>query len=425
MKQCNPKTALLALITITITSGYAACGGGSSARMDDINPDQCYSGQIVVNGEAPIYTSMDTSRDKAKTSACRIAVEKCIGQQVAAASGVADGESIGNEIFSKSQGICRNDKILDEKTYMLDTIKMLRMTVQFNVNIAQLSDQIDTMKQLAGNPRAMILIREEMNTPAKIVHGFTDPQSNATSKLKNFLIKKGYTIIDGSKITRFISNESQLAQNPGQVSEQIKDLAAQAGADILILGSVSTYPQEIATTGPFKSVNVQGVVQVHALWGDGRVIGTYDERATGAQVNAIGAAKFGINKFVMGTYYPNDPDEELGGLAVWTHELLMNEWAIITRSNKIKMVVSGLDKRNMALFHDDLKQATAVKQIDERGYNGDTAEWEVTYPGRAFALADTLSFYGDNPKVFAAVRESGKKIKVETVKRGEVRVQFN
>lgn len=378
----------------------------------------------MVNGEAPIYTSVATSRMKAKTDACRRAVEKCIGEEVAAASGVADGESIGNEIFTQAKGICRNDNILNEETYTLDTIKMLRISVRFDVNHAKLTDSIDTMKQLAGNPKAMILIREVYNLPPKKVFGFTHPQAVGTSNLKNFLIKKGYTIIDGSKITRYISNESSMANNPAQVSEQIKDAAAKAGADVLILGSIVTHPQQIATTGPFKSVNVQGVVQIHGLWGDGSVLGSYDERAEGAQVNKIGAAKFGVMRFTMGTYYPNDPEEELGGLAVWTHELLINQWAMITRNNRIKMTVNGIDNKTKALFQDDLKEGTAVKKVDETSFSGSTAVWDVTYPGRAFALADTLSFYGDSPKVFAAVRQSGKQIKVQSVKRGEIVLSF-
>lgn len=418
--------SIILILTTSVILTQCPSGGGSSSGRggSEISQDQCQSGQIIVNGESPIYTSVSTSRMKAKTDACRRAVEKCIGEEVASDSGVSDGESIGNEIFTQAKGICRNDKILKEETYSLGSIKMLKISVRFNVNKVQLSDSIDTMKQLAGNPKAIILIHEVHNLPPKKVFGFLHPRAIATSNLKSFLIKKGYTIIDGSKITRYISNEASTAANPSSLSEKIKDAAAKAGADILILGSVVTHPQHIRTTGPFKSVNVQGVVQVHSLWGDGAVLGSYDERAAGVQVNKVGAAKFGVMKYTMGTYYPNDADEELGGLAVWLHDLLMNEWADVTRNNRIKVTITGLDNKTKALLQDDLKEGTAVKNVDEISFTNSTAVWEVTYPGRAFALADTLSFYGDSPKIFAAVRESGKKIKVVSVKRGVIKLKF-
>jgi hypothetical protein len=163
---------------------------------------ECLKGEITVYGEAPIFTSVSDARNKAKEDACRKAVEKCIGSQVASYTQVADGQSITNEIFSEAKGVCKNDRVLDEQQYMLDTIKMLKLFVKFQVDRAEVQNQINLMQKLVGNPKIMVLIREEYIMPgnAKKVYDFASRDGVAASQIRNILINKGYDILDPGSI---------------------------------------------------------------------------------------------------------------------------------------------------------------------------------------------------------------------------------
>ncbi len=88
------------------------------------------------------------------------------------------------------------------------------------------------------------------------------------------------------------------------------------------------------------------------------------------------------------------------------------------------MKISGLNRDQIGWFRDDLKERTAVRNVDELNFSGDQAEFEVTYPGREFALADTLAFHANNPRIFPVVARSGKTIHVDLVRRGEIHVSF-
>lgn len=394
---------------------------GAETREYEVDA-QCRRGEITVTGEAPIYTSIDTARMKARTDACRRAVEKCIGDEVAAASGVADGQSIGSEIFAKAQGICKNDEIVNEEQYTLDTVKMLKLFIRFRVSQAEVQDSIDTMKNLVGNPKVMVMIREEYNlSTGKRVAGFRSTQTKSPPLLVDFLRSRDYTILDSTGVAARINNEEQIATNPSALSASIKDMAAEAGADVLVIGQIQTFPQQISTTGPFKSCEVQGNVKILALWGDGRVMAEYTDRGAGVQVSELGAALKGIEWFTVG----KRPEQNVEGLAAWVHRTMANEWAIMTRNNVIRITVNNIDDKEKGVLIDNLKHRTAVRSVDEISYSNGVAVLEAKYPGRAFALADTIGWYGDNPGVFSALRFNCKKISVTDVRRGEITLQLS
>jgi hypothetical protein len=96
----------------------------------------------------------------------------------------------------------------------------------------------------------------------------------------------------------------------------------------------------------------------------------------------------------------------------------------MTRNNVIVMRIRGLDQKSAGTFRDDLIERTAVKEVNEISADANELIWEVTYPGREFALRDTLAFYAEDPRIFFAVRDTGKKIVVDSVKRGEIILHF-
>ncbi|GIX41244.1 MAG: hypothetical protein KatS3mg129_0977 [Leptospiraceae bacterium] len=194
-------------IIITLLSLSLIYCGQKKRDASDVRANyyaECLKGEITVYGEAPIFTSVSAARNKAKEDACRKAIEKCIGNQVASYTQVGDGQSIANEIFSQAQGVCKNDRVLDEQEYMLDTVKMLKLFVKFQVDKAEIQNQINLMQKLVGNPKVMVLIREEYILPgnAKKVFDFASRDGVAASQIRNILISKGYDVLDPGSIVR-------------------------------------------------------------------------------------------------------------------------------------------------------------------------------------------------------------------------------
>ena len=86
------------------------------------------------------------------------------------------------------------------------------------------------------------------------------------------------------------------------------------------------------------------------------------------------------------------------------------------------MKIQGLSFDEAGIFRDDLQIKTAVKGINEIRSSQNETVWEVTYPGRVFALRDTMAYYAQNPKIFQIVAK--KKLIVTEAKRGEISIRF-
>ncbi|HNJ05835.1 MAG TPA: hypothetical protein PLB73_16360, partial [Leptospiraceae bacterium] len=360
------------------------------------------------------------------------AIRKCIGEQVAARSGVADGQSIASEIFTQAQGLCRDGEIMSQDdTQKIDNVAILKLQMRYTVEAQALNKQIDTMQQLAGNPKIMVLIREEITLAGqgKQIHGFTDNASVSASALRGYLESKHYSLIPPSNAGSGL-NEEAIAENPAAVSEDLKSRAAKAGADVLIIGQVETVPQtgsfrDLQGTG-LKSYQTTGTLIVLSLWGNGKILGEFPNTpAGGAQTSELGAAQASARRFAVGAYdtMHNPPNLQIGGAAKWVNQLLAQEWARVTRANELVLHIKGLDSRGVALFQTDLEGAGATK-TDPQNITENTATIEVVYPGRSFALAETLSFYAQSPR-FAVVRQLNKKIVIEKVDRGVIDLRFD
>jgi len=399
-----------------------SCGSGDKKEdSTSSSADSCMSGQITVWGEAPIYASISMARDNAKEDACRTAVQKCIGEQVAAMSGVSDGQAVGNEIFSEAKGLCRNDQIIKEEQYPLDTVKMLKVFVRYNISQTDVRNQIDTMQKLVGNPKIMVLLREEYDSPkGKKVEGFSSRSGLAGGVLRNYLSGKGYQIIEPGNLGQI--NEDAVSSNPSLLSDAIKDKAAKAGADVVILGQIEVKPKTSAEAGTdglnknVKSYEALGSVSIITLWGAGNELGVYNKPANGAGFTQDQAFQAAAKRYAGG---PNGNE----ALAKFVDEKLKQEWSRLVRNNLIQIKVKGLPQKVSAVFRDDLSKM-GCKEINEQSIQDMDMQYEVRYPGKSFALADSMSFYREDPRMFASIKESGKKPRVKEVNRGTIYIVF-
>ncbi|MBI3394568.1 MAG: hypothetical protein HY042_01915 [Spirochaetia bacterium] len=419
-----------------LTAAFAVqCGGGGGSTKEDkaaVNMEQdCLGGKIISIGEAPIFTGVDSAKMKAKEDACRNAISKCIGDQVASSSGVADGQSITSEIFSSSQGLCKNDQLIDSKEYMLDQVKMLKATFRFEVKAADISAKIDTMQKLVGNPKVMVLIREEINYKgrAKTVNGFTSQDGVAAATLIDFLTKKGYSVIPASRIAGSTGNEQIMADNPDETPATLKEKAAEAGADVLIIGKITVKPQldklmKEVGGGNFVSYTVTGTTTALTLWGKGKVLSTFTKSGNGAGVTDEKAAAQALRTFAVGN--EDNPIKKPGNLAKELHSTFQDTWANMTRNNEIIIKVKGVDQSVAGTFMEDLKERTSVKTYNQVKSEGTNHEFEVTFPGKSYALAELLGFYKERPDMITALKKAGPgyKLRIEKSDRGEISVVF-
>ena len=425
------------LLTGIFTMNCGSSGGGSGGGGEGgggMSAADCLSGKITTWGEAPIFTSIDAARDKAKENACRTAIEKCIGEQVAKTSGVGNGQSIANEIFSESKGICKNDQIVDEKTYKLDTIDMLKVFVSFEVGMAKVTEAINTAQKLAGNPKVMVLIREKYIIPdGKRSLGFTSSEARASGDLREFLINQGYSIIPPEKAAMSGNEEATVIQaiesgsSENEILAKLKDNAVKAGADVLIIGALEINAQDLKVVkeyggGDIKSVKATGNVKILTLWGKGKEMGVYTQQSNGADTTHLGAAREAAHRYAVGS--KKDWKRNAGMLARFVDEKLKDEWARVTKANEIILKISGMDSKAAGMFRDDLKERTSVKAVNEQSSENENHVWEVIYPGRSFSLAETIAYYGDNPGMFVVVQKHCRKVKVDSVNRGEIVLSF-
>ena len=421
MKKKKYKTCLI--ILLTLLSCQVARNNRGQGELNAESSEMCQSGQITVWGEAPVFTSLSAARMKAKEDACRRAVEKCIGEEIASATGVSEGQSILNEIYTQARGICKNDHLIEEKEYKLDTIKMLKAFYRFKVGRALVREKINLMQKLVGNPKLMVLIREEYSLPQKKVEGFSSRNGLAAKILRESLRSKGYSLIDPVKISAYLKNEKRLASDKKNIGEKLKDAAMQAGADVLIVGRVEASKQKLSSLEGtnLKSFRATGSISLLSLWGSGSLIGEYSESQPGAQVSAYEAARSAIRTLARGK-----KRRITGGMVAYVDRRLKAEWTRATRNNKIEMKVEAISPAAAGILRDNLQERTAVKNIDEVESTSKQVRWELTYPGRAFALADTITFYKDNPKIFTILRRSQCKgpIQLSRVRRGEIHLKF-
>ncbi len=408
------KLLIPVLFVLATLGGCASDNKAGGTPSGGTSTDSCKNGDITVTGEAPIFTSVDAANEKARESACRRAVEICIGTEVASRSEVGDGQALSNDVYAKAKGLCKNGNAVKYEDYTLDTIKMRRVYMRYQVSAEALESEIRLVQQMVGNPRIMIYLQESSAPDAK---GCVDRGDSATPMLTDFFKRKGYSMIPeqkGVKVSLDNSGES-LLQDPSLKSTMEK--AASKGADVLILGKIrlESWKSPMANV---VSCRATGEVSAIALWGRGSVLAEYTQSVSGAHFSASTAARAAIERFTIGS------STQEGGLALFLHDRFSNEWANLTRSNEIVLHVKGLTPEMAGVFRDDLTERTSVRRINEVSSNVHETVWEVIYPGRSFALADIITFYGSNPSMFTVVGKSGKKIQVDTVRRGEIYLTF-
>ena len=412
----SDKLKLRLLLPLTLVLLWYSCAstGTSKKKKDAVREGDT----ITVIGEAPIYQGdKQLAKQKAIKDAKVNAVRKIIGEEISSKTGVADGESLGSSLLSKTTAFVKSYDIISERTYKMDTTDVLELSVRCKVEESKISTAVDGLLADIGNPKIMVLVKGSQDG-VPIVPGAAN--NKAEVEIVNALKKNKNNVIDINVARAQVSKNKSALSNISSADDSISGsplvrMGQDAGADVLIIGELELVKQPTITTGPggrltgatFFSAAATITYKVVLLWGDGKALpgGSYDGR--GADITQPVA-------------YDRATIEVAQKVGKNISKTLKDEWFQMSESNSIILRFKGLDLEEATKFADDLKEFTGVKDINQRTNEVSGSEWEVIYPGKESMLSEELVYKKDRGFSFIGKKE----MEIVSSSRGVVTISF-
>ncbi len=317
-------------------------------------------------GTASIHNNIvDVARDKAVDNALRAAVEQVAGVMVTGSTEVENFQLKMDRVLSESRGFIEKYRIQSEKR-IGDNYEV---AIEAEVGSGKLQDRLKAMELIVSRkskPRLMILFSEK--APKDAV---------AEAALHKFFLAQGFRLIDSSffyKVRPEISSSSQRDQG-----KMLSGLARQAGAEIVILGTVEVASTSITVSGIEMNTN-KVTLSVKVINGDtGDIITTENEAK--ASPGAKGDVQ-GITEDIAGKLAAR---LLAGTLERWSTEL--------TNTLTVKLVVSGLqDYQQLLHFKEQLPLAVkGFRSLYQRSYLQGEVDLDIEIKGDIQGLADDLA----------------------------------
>lgn len=371
------------------------------------------SNRITAIGEAPIYQGdLALAKNKALKDAKLNAVRKLIGEQITQKSTVADGQSLGSRLYGKTDAFVKSYDIKGEEKWKLDTQEMIRLTVECEVAETKLSTEVDALLDEVGNPRLAVLVQGNLSGKSLPMGG----SSNLIeAELIELLRKKGNKIVDSSQLSDLLKRNPNLAKldiSGIESGSPLLSMAAESGADVLLIGKVESKDQppvvlpggkktdflSAASTGPYRLIQ---------LWGDGKIFGSGSLEGRGADLTQEVAREQSAKDWAKLV------SDKAG-------RQIKDEWFRLTEQNTIILRFKGLPLEDAINFKNDLIEYTGVKNIQDRKTELNGSEWELQYPGKEALFSEELMYKKDS-----SFRYLGKKqMKIISSKRGVVELNF-
>ncbi|MDF3819217.1 lipoprotein LipL46 [Leptospira sp. 96542] len=386
-----------------------SCAGASQAQKQPGLPENV----VTAMGEAPIYQGdLALARNKALKDAKLNAIRKLVGEQITEKSGVSDGQSLGSKLYGKTDSFVKKYDILSEEQWKLDTQDMIRLNVRCEVEATKLSTAVDALLDDVGNPRVAVLISNSINGKAYPIGSATNI---AEAELIEKLRAKGNKVVDSSQLTALLKKNPALAKldlNSVEEGSPLLTLAQESGAEVLIIGKVTTTDQKpVVLPGgkktDFLSSAATGPYRIIQLWGDGKIFGSGSVEGRGADITQTVSREQAVKD------WSKLVSEKVG-------KQIKDEWFKLTEQNTVILKFKGIELEDAINFKNDLIEYTSVKQINDRKTDVNGSEWELTYPGKESMFAEELMYKKDSSFRFL----STKKLNITGSKRGVVEAEF-
>ncbi len=203
-------------------------------------PNDSYKGkggetkEVTVDGYAQITTSGEQDAfNAAVQQALRSAVEKVLGSMVKSETMVKDAQLISDKIYSKSSGFVQKYEVIsDEKKDGTKLVKIKAWVVLGDVKDDAMS--LGLLQDRVGRPVVIVLIDEK-----SLVDGHQ--LGAAKSVIQQKMMDKQFVFVDEGQLNKVLAARNiQVAKLGGVSANDLAAVAVDAGAQIIIKGSVSS-----------------------------------------------------------------------------------------------------------------------------------------------------------------------------------------
>lgn len=343
------------------------------------NPDSIKSIEAIGTGLI-LKDNMATARDVAVKHALCTAVEQTVGLILSSELVVENFQLLSDRIYTQSQGLVRDYKVLAESR----SGKSYRVIIRATVSVGMIHDQLQAIGILTaqkGMPRIMLLLAEQnigQPQPQFWWGGLVAGPAVTENIIAEEMKIRGFALVDRAALIWDIQSDPALKMADLTDQAAIK-LGNRNDAEIVIVGkSVASYTKNIMGTG-MKSY--QADLSLRAIRTDtGEVIAS--STCTGAvfHTDDVGGGLAALQR--VGAQAADDLIPQI--TAKWQREE--------SRLTLVKLTVEGIKEySDLVAFRKVLSsRIRGVKNVYLCGIDAGEARMEVEIKGNAQTLADKL-----------------------------------
>ena len=385
------KGLILSLSFILLTMAFS-CGGGKNTK--DSSSGKSVSNRGQETGYATIFDN-DTAlaRDRASDDAKSKLVIKILGETISGTSVARDYELVSSIIEAKSLGLVKNPKIVKQWQEGSEYFVTIEGTVESGVVEDAIADALNRY----GRPKFMVLIQETLNGK-KNAPGFTETEM----LIQEIMGNTGFQFVDAAMTQELMKSEKSKMQKAvsGTVSEDVQDLLlSDAGAEVIIVGTAETKAQGATALKNLGSADMKSrsaIIRLKAIdVYSGSILASTSKDAAGLHIEDETASKRAIEtalKQILGKKDDNGKFQVAEFM-----DTIVKKFVKAANGREIKILVTGLDASELRTFKDQISnRVRGVKQIIERGRDGQAAKLEIIFAGKTHELEEELSAKAKN-----------------------------
>jgi hypothetical protein len=331
------------------------------------------------------------ARDRAINDARKNLVEKVLGSTISGRSLMKDFQLVEMLVESKSYGLVKKEKILEEKA----EDEMYRVVLEGTVEEAVVEDAIEDALNRYGKPKFIVLVNEAFEGRPSMP-GYTSTEIIMQDMMGNF----GFQFVDAQTTQTLMKNERarMMKAMSGNISEDVQQLLLNTvGAEIVIYGVSSTDDQSHVLRKQFgNSVSMKSkrasvklkAVDVYT----GKILGTKEVEASGVDISDQVASKKAIEnalklKTVLGSE-KNKPGAFIDDI--------IKKFVKAATNRQINIFITGLDYNGLKNFREQVKnRVRGVSDLVEKGRVGKAARLELYFAGTTAEFIDELKAKAD------------------------------
>ncbi len=336
--------------------------------------------EFTAKGVATVFGGdKGLARDQALDDALRKAVEQGLGTFVQSETIVENYQVVSDNILSWSEGYVKNytvvsEGLTDPSTYEVTIKATLAMT-----DMRSDWDSIQSLLSKMQNPRVLIIFDEQNIGQSYDKYAFlnVDMTVSETALINKFL-EKGFEVVDAATMRENIQRDQAAAALAGN-AKVAASIAKFFGADVVITGKAIAKVATGVNLGGMKSC--QANLTARVIKADvASIIATSSQHAAFPHIDEITGGTKAIEK--AANKMADDLIRKI--TKKWKDEFY--------KSTTVKLVVRNLDSFTQL---NDVKTTIkyyirGVKDIFQRNFGGNVAEFDVKLTGNANQLAREL-----------------------------------